>query len=163
MRSVELVVALTWKSLHPGNGIGSSPGNTWRMSKTAFSRWSPRAKLLGLGAALTVAAVVPTVALAHGSAKVVGNPKAGKPIFISTCGVCHRLKAAGSVGNIGPVLDKVPLSEAVLIKAITNGGASVMTKAQVAKYATQMSAYKGVLSPDQIKNVAAYVYVSTKH
>jgi cytochrome c6 len=134
------------------------------MSTRVVTTWSPRGKLVGLAVALATAAAIPAVALAQGSAgsaKVQGNPKAGKPIFISTCGVCHKLKAAGSVGNIGPVLDKVPLTEATLIKAITNGGASVMTKAQVAKYATHMTKYKGVLSPTQIKDVAAYVYVST--
>ena len=43
-------------------------------------------------------------------------------------------------GQIGPNLDKVKpaLSQALLIKAITNGGASIMTKAQIAKYQTQM-------------------------
>ncbi len=37
-----------------------------------------------------------------------------------------------------------------------------MSKAAVAKYATHMTAYKGVLSPDQIKNISAYVYLSTQ-
>ena len=48
---------------------------------------------------------------------------------------CHTLKAAGAVGNIGPNLDKTAkaLTEATIIKAITNGGASVMTKAAAAK------------------------------
>ena len=96
------------------------------------------------------------------TAKVVGNPKAGKPIFVSTCAVCHTLEAANAVGTIGPNLDKTRLTQALLIKAITNGGASVMSKAAVAKYATHMTAYKGVLSPDQIKNISAYVYLSTQ-
>jgi sulfite dehydrogenase len=116
--------------------------------------------LLTLLAALA-AAVVPAAALGDRSAKVVGNPKLGKPIFVSTCAVCHTLKAANAVGKIGPDLDRTNLTQAVLIKAITNGGGSVMTKAAVAKYATHMTAYKGVLSPDQIKNVSAYVYTST--
>jgi mono/diheme cytochrome c family protein len=138
-----------------------------RMSRTVVSTWSPRGTLAGLAAGVAIAAGVPAAALAHGSAgsagsaKIVGNAKAGKPIFISTCGVCHKLKAAKSVGTIGPPLDKVKLTEAKLIKAITNGGASVMTKAQVAKYATHMTKYKGVLSTKQIQDVAAFVYVST--
>lgn len=112
-------------------------------------------------AASALAIGVPAAASAGGSTGIVGNPKAGKPIFVSTCGVCHRLLAAKSVGNIGPNLDKTSLSEATIIKAITNGGSTVMTKAAAAKYATTMTAYKLVLSPSVIQNVAAFVYSST--
>ncbi len=104
---------------------------------------------------------LPAAAFATGSPTVVGNAKAGKPIFVSTCGVCHTLRAAKSIGNIGPNLDKTALTEAVIIKAITNGGASVMSKAAAAKYTTQMTAYKNVLTPAVIRNVAAFVYTST--
>lgn len=71
------------------------------------------------------------------------------------------MKAAGAVGTIGPNLDDVTLSEATIAAAVTNGGASVMTKAAAAKYSTTMVAYKGVLTPAQIANVAAFVYAST--
>ena len=91
----------------------------------------------------------------------VGNPKKGKVVFAANCGACHTLKAAGALGNIGPNLDKTKLTEAIIVKAVTNGGSTVMTKAALAKYTTQMVAYKGVLTPTQIKDVAAYVYVST--
>ncbi len=114
-----------------------------------------------MATALTITVGVPAAAFATGSPKVVGNAKAGKPIFVSTCGVCHTLRAAKSVGNIGPNLDKTALTEAVIIKAITNGGASVMSKAAAAKYTTQMTAYKNVLTPTVIQNVAAFVYTST--
>ena len=118
--------------------------------------------LVGAVAALMLAVAIPALALAHRSAGIIGRPKAGKPLFVSTCGVCHTLKAAGTVGTVGPNLDKVaPLTEPVIIKAITNGGATVMTKAAAAKYATQMVPYKGALTTEQIDNIAAYVYVST--
>ena len=112
---------------------------------------------LGLAAALFVPA-----ALGQRSASppLVGNSKAGKVVFVSTCGACHTLKAAGAVGQIGPNLDKVPLSQALLIKAITNGGSSIMTKAQIAKYATQMTPYK-YLGTKSIQNISRYVYEST--
>src|SRR5215468_11460100 len=103
-------------------------------------------------------------ALAHRSATppLVGNPKKGKVVFVTTnCGSCHTLKAAGALGNIGPNLDRTNLTQATLIKAVTNGGGTVMTPATRAKYTTQMVAYKGVLTPTQIKDVAAFVYVST--
>ncbi len=128
----------------------------------AFPRGLGGGKLLGLVTALMVAVGIPAFALAHDSAKIVGNPKAGKPLFVSTCGVCHTLKAAGTVGNVGPNLDKVaPLTEPVIMKAITYGGATVMSKAAAGRYTTRMFAYKGALTTDQINNIAAYVYTST--
>jgi len=119
------------------------------------------AGIAGLG--LVTALLVPS-ALAHPSATpaLVGNSKAGKTVFVSTCAVCHTLKAAGAQGNIGPNLDKVApaLTQALLIKAITNGGASIMTKAQLAKYQTQMTPYK-YLGTKVIQNISRYVYEST--
>jgi mono/diheme cytochrome c family protein len=101
------------------------------------------------------------MALADRTAKVVGNPKAGKPIFVSTCAVCHTLKAADALGKIGPNLDRTRLTQAVIVKAITDGGASVMSKAAVSAYTTHMSPYKGVLSVEQIQDLSAFVYLST--
>jgi mono/diheme cytochrome c family protein len=80
---------------------------------------------------------------------------------VSTCGLCHKLKAAKTVGTIGPDLDKVTLTEPLIVKAITYGGSSVMTKAQTAKYSTRMVAYKNVLSKKQIQDIAAYVFKAT--
>jgi mono/diheme cytochrome c family protein len=120
----------------------------------------------GLGIAVLAVAsalLVPT-AFGHAGAapKLVGNAKAGKTAFATTCAACHTLKAAGAVGNIGPNLDTSAktLSEALIIKAITNGGASIMTKAALAKYTTQMVAYKS-LGTKTIDNIAAFVYTST--
>ena len=119
------------------------------------------AAIAGLGLA---AAVLVPAALGHPSATpaLVGNSKAGKVVFLSTCGACHTLKAAGTQGQIGPNLDKVKplLTQALLIKAITNGGSSIMTKAALAKYQTQMTPYK-YLGTKTIQNISRYVYEST--
>jgi mono/diheme cytochrome c family protein len=120
------------------------------------------AGIAGLG---LVAALFVPAALGHPSAKapkLVGNSKAGKVVFLSTCAACHTLKAAGAQGQIGPNLDKVKLTQAQLIKAITLGGASIMTKAQLAKYPTQMTPYK-YLGTKSIQNISRYIYESTKH
>jgi cytochrome c6 len=121
----------------------------------------PTARCVTLAALLLLAVLAPSSAIAGRSTKVVGSPKAGKSLFVTTCGVCHTLKPAGTVGTIGPNLDDVTLTEPTIIKAITNGGATVMTKAAASKYTTQMVPYKNVLTPAQIDNIAAYVYVST--
>ena len=120
---------------------------------------------------LFMAALVAPTALGHRSltpAPTIGTKPAtkaqlaaGKTLFVATCSACHTLKAAGALGNIGPVLDKVPLPEATLIKAITKGGSSVMTKAAIAKYTTQMVPYGSTLKALQINEIAAYIYSVT--
>jgi mono/diheme cytochrome c family protein len=130
------------------------------MLRTKAGR-SVAAGIAGLG--LAAALLVPS-ALGHPSATpaLVGNSKAGKAVFVTTCAACHTLKAAGAQGNIGPNLDKVgpSLTQALLIKAITNGGSSIMTKAQIAKYQTQMTPFK-YLGTKVIQNISRYVYEST--
>jgi mono/diheme cytochrome c family protein len=99
-----------------------------------------RRNVLAAGSALTALALAAPVLAAT---PATGNPKKGKAVFTSTnCGACHTLKAAAALGNIGPNLDKAAahLTEATLVKAVTNGGATVM-----------------------IRDVAAFVYVSTHH
>jgi mono/diheme cytochrome c family protein len=69
----------------------------------------------------------------------------GKQIFESAgCNGCHTLKDAGATGNVGPNLDQLKPSEAAVEKQVTNGGAV-------------MPAFKGQLTPAQIKAVAEYV------
>jgi mono/diheme cytochrome c family protein len=143
---------------------GSEAGTAMRRPRVGG-----RGALAALLAAVCLAAPTATVALAHtsasanGEATIVGNAAAGKSLFVTTCGACHTLKAAGTLGNLGPNLTTaaVPLTEQTIINAITNGGASVMTKAAVAQYSTTMVAYKGTLTTAQIADVAAYIYSST--
>jgi mono/diheme cytochrome c family protein len=69
----------------------------------------------------------------------------GKQLFASAgCGGCHTLKDAGSSGNVGPNLDQLKPSEAATEKQVTIGGGP-------------MPAFKGQLTPAQIKAVATYV------
>jgi mono/diheme cytochrome c family protein len=83
------------------------------------------------------------------SAPSKGDAAAGKAVFASAgCGVCHTLKAAKANGTVGPNLDKLkPPYDAVLHQVENGGGA--------------MPAFKGQLSPKQIRDVAAYVVAST--
>ena len=116
------------------------------------------------GLALAAALIAPS-AFGHASAapKLIGSPTAGKAVFIAKCGTCHMLKAAKTAGTIGPNLDMAaaPLTEALIIKAITNGGATIMSKAAAAKYAVMMPPFKGTIPAATINNVAAFVYSST--
>jgi mono/diheme cytochrome c family protein len=68
----------------------------------------------------------------------------GKQIFTEQCGGCHTLQDAGTTGAIGPNLDELQPNEGTVREQVTNGGGS-------------MPAFKGKLSDDEIKAVAAYV------
>ncbi len=70
---------------------------------------------------------------------------AGKAVFQkASCGGCHTLKDAGTTGTVGPNLDTLKPDEATVERQVTNGGGA-------------MPAFKGTLTPDQIKAVASYV------
>jgi cbb3-type cytochrome c oxidase subunit III len=72
------------------------------------------------------------------------QPTSGKDIFTANCGSCHTLKDAGTSGTVGPNLDQLKPSFGRAQKQVINGGAV-------------MPAFKGTLTPAQIKAVAKYV------
>jgi mono/diheme cytochrome c family protein len=119
-------------------------------------------RVLGLVAAAALGAGGPAGVLGHGSGRLLGNPRAGRPTFVTTCGVCHTLRAAGTMGTSGPNLDAVSLTELQIITAVSKGGAAVMPRAAAARYTTQMVPYGGVLTKAQIDDVAAFVYASKR-
>lgn len=70
---------------------------------------------------------------------------AGAKVFADAgCKNCHTLKAAGAKGTVGPNLDQLQPSSALVIKQVNRGGGV-------------MPSFKGKLSPQQIKAVADYV------
>src|SRR5207247_7089866 len=72
------------------------------------------------------------------------QPTSGKDIFVANCGSCHTLADAGTSGTVGPNLDQLKPAFARVEKQVINGGAV-------------MPAFKGTLTPAQIKAVAKYV------
>jgi cbb3-type cytochrome c oxidase subunit III len=68
----------------------------------------------------------------------------GKQIFASNCASCHTLKAAGATGTVGPNLDAAKPAESKVETQVTNGGGV-------------MPAFKGTLTPAEIKAVAKFV------
>jgi cbb3-type cytochrome c oxidase subunit III len=92
-----------------------------------------------------VAAFVAAVAGKPGAATAGGKqPTSGKDIFTANCGSCHTLADAGTSGKVGPNLDQLKPAFARVQKQVINGGAV-------------MPAFKGTLTPAQIKAVAKYV------
>jgi glucose dehydrogenase/cytochrome c5 len=70
--------------------------------------------------------------------------KAGMTVFDSTCASCHTLAAAGSTGTVGPNLDQLKPSDALVVHQVTNGGGG-------------MPAFGSSLSKSQIQAVALFV------
>ena len=68
----------------------------------------------------------------------------GKTTFSANCAGCHTLAEAGASGTVGPNLDELQPSDAIVEKQVTNGGAV-------------MPAFGGTLPEEKIKAVAKYV------
>jgi mono/diheme cytochrome c family protein len=69
----------------------------------------------------------------------------GKNVFETAgCGGCHTLKDAGATGTVGPNLDGLKPSKAIVARQVENGGAV-------------MPSFKGRLTQKQIQAVAGYV------
>lgn len=74
---------------------------------------------------------------------------AGKKQFTTTCASCHTLADAGTHGTVGPNLDNLKPSKALVTKQVTNGGGGMpafgkqLSKSQIASVATYVSKVAG--------------------
>jgi outer membrane protein assembly factor BamB len=92
-----------------------------------------------------------TTAAAGGgsSSSTAASVKAGMTVFDSTCASCHTLAAAGSTGTVGPNLDQLKPSDALVTHQVINGGGgmpafgSSLTKSQIASVALFVSSVAG--------------------
>jgi mono/diheme cytochrome c family protein len=102
--------------------------------------------------AVDVAAYVAAVAGQPGSSakppSQLGND--GKTIFQAECASCHTLAAAATHGTIGPNLDQLKPSDAIVQHQVMVGGGV-------------MPAFQGKLTPAQIAAVAKFVSSSAGH
>ena len=98
--------------------------------------------------AIDVAAYVASVAGANGypsSTSFASLGTDGAAIFKGAgCAGCHTLAAAGSTGTIGPNLDQLKPSEAIVAHQVMVGGG-------------MMPSFQKTLTPAQIQAVAKYV------
>jgi mono/diheme cytochrome c family protein len=79
-----------------------------------------------------------------------GDPAAGKAVFASAgCGACHTLSDAGTTGAVGPNLDAAKPSFDKVVERVTEGK-------------PPMPPFKGQLTEQQIRDVAAYVSEATR-
>jgi outer membrane protein assembly factor BamB len=69
---------------------------------------------------------------------------AGAKLFVSNCSTCHTMSEVGTHGKVGPNLDTLKPTDAVVQRQVTNGGGG-------------MPAFGKQLSKSQIKAVALFV------
>jgi cbb3-type cytochrome c oxidase subunit III len=125
--------------------LGSGEIATYTTNKKFTTQTPMPANIVTGQDARDVAAYVASVAGTGGGSGSTGSIGTdGATIFKSQCAGCHTLAAAGSSGTVGPNLDQLMPSMALVVHQVTNGG-------QI------MPAFKGTLSPAQIQAVAKYV------
>jgi mono/diheme cytochrome c family protein len=95
-------------------------------------------------------------------AAVKGDPKAGASLFKAQgCGGCHTFTPAGTNGNVGPDLDKLPQ----YAKQANRGSLADFVHESIANpsayiqpgYSNQMPDYGQTLSDKQIADLVAYL------
>jgi cytochrome c oxidase subunit I len=103
-----------------------------------------RTKTVTVGTAATAATTTTAPSTIGG-----GSVAAGRQVFASAgCSGCRTLKAAGATGTVGPNLDQRKPPLALVLQRVMNGKAA-------------MPSFKSRLTPQQIKDVAAFVVAST--
>jgi mono/diheme cytochrome c family protein len=108
----------------------------------------------------TVASTSSTAGGSSGSASA-ASLKAGMAVFDSTCASCHTLAAAGSTGTVGPNLDQLKPSDALVTHQVINGGGgmpafgSSLSKAQIASVALFVSSVAGKPVTGKVKQQAS--------
>ena len=103
----------------------------------------------GAGQVVTSSTTAAAAAGSGGSSASPAALKAGMTVFDSTCASCHTLAAAGSTGTVGPNLDQLKPSDALVTHQVINGGGgmpafgSSLTKSQIASVALFVSSVAG--------------------
>ncbi len=91
-----------------------------------------------------IADIAAYVAAVAGTGVTSEAPTDGKSIFTASCGTCHTLADAGTVGAVGPNLDEARPAKALVVDRVTNGQG-------------EMPSFKDSLDAAQIEAVSEYV------
>jgi len=115
--------------------------------------------VLGLLATAAVEVALATAALGGCGRRdaaresAVGDPVAGAEVFVrARCGDCHTLAAAGAQGRLGPNLDRHAARHVQTFREVVE---------IVAAGPGAMPAFGGRLDEEEIRDVAAFVVVSS--
>jgi mono/diheme cytochrome c family protein len=112
------------------------------------------AVLVASGVAITA------VALSHSrAARADGDPARGKVLFKGYCAECHTLRAAGSTGRLGPNLDNMKPSYALVVNQIETGGTGGAGLPPTARLTFGPGIH--TFAAADIRDIAAFVFLST--
>ena len=107
--------------------------------------------------------VITAVALTRGgratSPKVVGDPVRGRGLFKGYCTECHALKAVGSTARLGPNLDIMKPTYAMVVRQIVTGGTQGAGLPPTARLTFGPGIHE--FTKADIHDIAAFVYLST--
>ncbi|MGO9752346.1 MAG: c-type cytochrome [Solirubrobacteraceae bacterium] len=130
-----LVFIAFWVVLAGGLFLVGRRGSNRTAAKELRPPGSTRVGRLAFNASIAIIyvafiAVVPAIMLIgnhdNASAKI-GNvtltsaEKQGRVLFGAHCSICHTLAAANAVGKVGPNLDQLQPSEALILHTLANG------------------------------------------
>jgi mono/diheme cytochrome c family protein len=129
------------------------------LAKPSGRRAKPVVLLCGVASAALVAAGCGAVGRVTS-----GDPAAGKMLFVSKCGACHTLAAAGTKGTIGPNLDNAFRADksASFSSSATEQTIRDVVRGQIAYPETDPGTGHPGMTPNllhgqQAKDVAVYV------
>jgi mono/diheme cytochrome c family protein len=119
------------------------------VSSTGTSTTASSATTTASGTATTASSSSTTASSSSAAASAV-SLAAGMKVFDTVgCASCHTLAAAGSTGTVGPNLDQLKPSDALVTHQVINGGGgmpafgSILTKQQIASVALFVSSVAG--------------------
>jgi mono/diheme cytochrome c family protein len=106
----------------PG-GIGSVLHSQSRGSRR-FATWAFVVCLLVLGVGVPVAVIAATKdqkSIPQAGIQLTANQQHGRELFGQRCALCHTLKAANAVAQVGPDLDQLQPNKALVLSTIKSG------------------------------------------
>lgn len=104
-------------------GVGDALQGTGRTGSRIFNA-SLVFVYLGIGIALPLIFILGNRANSNAQVagiKLTASMQVGRELFAEHCGVCHTLAADNAVGKIGPNLDRLKPSEALILHTLANG------------------------------------------
>ncbi len=121
-----VVVALTLFFIAIRGGVGGARDALYGQSRSSRRAATTLFVIIYVGFGIALPIVLLTGNHSHASAQVGGirlttNEKAGRELFGARCGFCHTLAASNSIGKVGPNLDVLQPTEALVLRVINNG------------------------------------------
>lgn len=92
-----------------------------------------------------------------GEVKLTAAERKGRELFAFRCGFCHTLAAASAVGKVGPNLDELKPSKAVVLNTIANGCLQSPPPGSKAGCLGQGTMPAGVVQGQEANQVASFV------